>query len=118
MPEVTIFSVPIAGHTVQVQIKDELLSKDGERLWGEWDCMSETYTIRLHTDCLKAPEIFYDTLIHELAHAISDIFGLGLKERQVEGLGSGLQQALSSIGRFNMGYIPEEWKRGSDDSNT
>lgn len=37
---------------------------------------------------------------HELSHAISETFGLGLKHRQVYGLGEGLAQALSPLLRI------------------
>lgn len=36
----------------------------------------------------------WDTLIHELTHAVSDLYGLELSESQVTALGTGLCQGL------------------------
>jgi hypothetical protein len=50
-------------------------------------------------DGLK-PEQEQSTLLHECIHAISDSLGLGLTEKQVQGLETGLYDLNSSNPRF------------------
>ncbi len=40
------------------------------------------------------------TLLHEIIHAVDDVFKAGLDERQVDVLSHGLAQALSSMGAW------------------
>lgn len=54
-----------------------------------------------------------DTIIHELVHAIEETAGLGLKERQVLGLGGGLYALIKE----NPGLILWLLKKHSEDED-
>jgi hypothetical protein len=63
---------------------------------GECDLEHQSMTVK---DGLK-PEQEQSTLLHECIHAISDSLGLGLTEKQVQGLEAGLYDLNSSNPRF------------------
>lgn len=71
----------------QLAAKDEL---------GECDLENQAITIK---EGLK-PEQEQSTLLHECIHAISDSLGLGLTEKQVQGLETGLYDLNTSNPRF------------------
>ena len=62
------------------------------------ECDIENQAIKLK-DGLK-PEQEQSTLLHECIHAISDSLGLGLTEKQVQGLETGLYDLNTSNPRF------------------
>jgi hypothetical protein len=63
---------------------------------GESDLENQALTVK---DGLK-PEQEQSTLLHECIHAIADSLGLGLTERQVQGLETGLYDLNNSNPRF------------------
>ena len=63
---------------------------------GECDLEKQAITIK---DGLKA-EQEQSTLLHECIHAISDSLGLGLSEKQVQGLETGLYDLNTGNPRF------------------
>lgn len=63
---------------------------------GECDLESQNLTIK---DGLKV-EQETSTLLHECIHAISDSLGLGLSEKQVQGLETGLFDLNTANPRF------------------
>jgi len=63
---------------------------------GESDLEKQHITVK---DGLK-PEQEQSTLLHECIHAISDSLGLGLTEKQVQGLETGLYDLNSANPRF------------------
>ena len=63
---------------------------------GECDLENQAIAIK---DGLK-PEQEQSTLLHECIHAISDSLGLGLTEKQVQGLETGLFDLNSSNPQF------------------
>lgn len=71
----------------QLPAKDEL---------GESDLENQAITIK---DGMKL-EQEQSTVLHECIHAISDTLGLGLTEKQVQGLEAGLYDLNSSNPRF------------------
>jgi hypothetical protein len=62
------------------------------------ECDLENQAIKLK-DGLK-PEQEQSTLLHECIHAISDSLGLGLTEKQVQGLETGLYDLNTSNPQF------------------
>lgn len=74
-------------------VKDAPLSKDEMGL-----CDLESQAIHVK-DGLKT-EQEGSTLLHECIHAISDSLGLGLTEKQVQGLETGLYDLNTSNPRF------------------
>lgn len=77
LPEV----VRVLGRDVVVDVVDEL-----PRAFGEYDY--ETQIVRIVRG--QHPAFEADTLLHELIHAIDDVMQLGLKERQVHCVASGV----------------------------
>ena len=63
---------------------------------GECDLENQAITIK---DGLK-PEQEKSTVLHEFIHAISDSLGLGLSEKQVQGLETGLYDLNASNPRL------------------
>lgn len=71
----------------------EQLAKDE---LGESDLENQAIKVK---DGMK-PEQEQSTVLHECIHAISDTLGLGLTERQVQGLETGLYDLNNSNPRF------------------
>jgi hypothetical protein len=71
---------------------------------GECDLENQHLTVK---DGLK-PEQEQSTLLHECIHAISDSLGLGLTEKQVQGLETGLYDLNSSNPRF-FSYLKKKY---------
>jgi hypothetical protein len=63
---------------------------------GECDLENQAITVK---DGLK-PEQEKSTVLHEFIHAISDSLGLGLTEKQVQGLETGLYDLNASNPRL------------------
>jgi len=70
---------------------------------GESDLENQALTVK---DGLK-PEQEQSTLLHECIHAISDSLGLGLSEKQVQGLETGLYDLNISNPRL-FGYLRQK----------
>ena len=83
----------LLGKRWNVNYKSHLDTKDDI---GECDLESQTLSLK---DGMK-PEQEQSTLLHECIHAISDSLGLGLTEKQVQGLETGLYDLNSSNPRF------------------
>jgi hypothetical protein len=87
-------STMVAGHEIPVRLRKNLYEKEGAR--GYWDTVKREIAIDYREKGTYLGEVY----IHELCHAISSIYGLGLKEQQVDKLGLGLHQALTNgVGR-------------------
>lgn len=71
----------------QLPAKDEM---------GECDLENQSITVK---EGLK-PEQEQSTLLHECIHAISDSLGLGLTEKMVQGLETGLYDLNTNNPRF------------------
>ena len=82
-----ILSFPVGPYEVPVYVKD-LETSHGYFEFGE---AGPRIFIASHTEGSPA---FEATLFHELAHAWDEIFGLGLKHRQVRGLGNAMGQSF------------------------
>jgi hypothetical protein len=85
--------VKLLGKKWTVLYKAALDTKDDI---GECDLEHQTISLK---DGMKA-EQEQSTLLHECIHAISDSLGLGLTEKQVQGLETGLYDLNSSNPRF------------------
>ena len=64
----------------------------------------EERTIKLSTKCL--PQMEPVNIMHEIVHAVNEVFKADLKERQVEVLAHGLAQALGSMGAWPEQFEP------------
>ena len=64
----------------------------------------EERTIKLSTKCLPPMEPV--NVMHEIVHAVNEVFKADLKERQVEVLAHGLAQALGSMGAWAEEFEP------------
>ena len=73
-----------------------------EGMFGESDHRQRSIALASE----RRPEEQSVTLLHEIVHAVDDVFKAGLDERQVDVLSSGLAQALSSMGAW-----PEVFER-------
>ena len=80
-------SVKLGPYTIPIQRK-ELVNAA-----GCWDSDKRIITIVPGMEGAA----YWDTLIHECVHAISDLHALGLCEAQVSSLGVGLAQALAPV---------------------
>lgn len=86
-------SVEVGPFRYDVSAGQRLLAVDGV---GEY--RYEEQTIKLSDRCLAGQEPV--TLMHEIIHAVNEVFKADLKERQVEVLAHGLAQALGSMGAW------------------
>ena len=86
------FDIPLAGRLIEVHWV-EGLRDDGEDCYGLWDPDLDRISLDITQNFYKARE----TLIHELAHALSDTFDLDLSERECQTLGAGLGQSLGIL---------------------
>lgn len=84
------FDLQLAGHTIGVYWVDNL-KIDGEELAGAWRAPLD----RIDLDSALSRTEAQEVLIHEGAHAVSDVYDLRLTERQIAALGLGLQQMLA-----------------------
>ena len=73
--------VRVLGRDIPVVVMEEL-----PKAFGEYDY--ETQIVRIQAG--QQPAFEADTLLHELIHAIDDVMQLGMRERQVHCVASGL----------------------------
>lgn len=74
-------------------------SVDGAHRWAETDFINHELRFGRACDEKELPI----SLIHELVHAAASAYAVDLEENQVQALGSGIAQALLSLG-----LLPEE----------
>ena len=91
-------SVQVGPFRYTVKAEQEL---EGDR-WGH--CDANWRLIALAKD--MPPRQQTVTLLHEVIHAVDDVFNIDLKEPQVQELAHGLAQALGSMGAW-----PEVFER-------
>lgn len=85
----TLGVLKLAGHSIEVRwVKDLAETQECAGSW-QWSKMR----IELDSELTEAEA--QETLIHECAHAVSDLRGLELTESQVRHLGLDLQQMLT-----------------------
>jgi hypothetical protein len=83
-------TLQLGGHAIAVIWVPDLEEREGcEGRWS-WKAM------RIELDAALTRSQAQEVLIHECAHAVSDIHDLKLTERQARALGVGLQQMLNS----------------------
>lgn len=84
----TFTVLELAGHSVEVQWIKGLT--DEHECAGSWNWAKMRIELDADLSAVEAQE----TLIHECAHAVSDLRALDLSESQVRHLGLDLQQML------------------------
>ena len=80
------------------------LHDQGGDLYGQIDYMIE----KIYLNPNSSEEQQKATLIHEIVHGLSDMYGIGLKEKQVEKLGNAFYMLI----RDNPGVFIEGEKKG------
>lgn len=86
--------VKILGRVFQIKyVEGEPLSKDDN---GE--CSVDTMTLYIREGMVPQQE--RSVVLHETLHAVSDLMGLKLTEKQIEGLETGLFQIAVDNPRF------------------
>lgn len=80
----------IRGKFIEIVWQHDLV--EGEHL-GKWDPQARTITIAANQKPHKTLEI----ALHEILHAISDIYDLKLTERQIEGVDSPLAKVVEVL---------------------
>ena len=86
--------VKILGRTFQIKyVTEEPLGKDEN---GE--CSVDTMTLFIRDGLVAQQE--RSVILHETLHAVSDLMGLKLTEKQIEGLETGLFQIAVDNPRF------------------
>jgi hypothetical protein len=83
--------IRVLGRDIPITFVDEL-----PRAFGEYDYL--TQIVRIRTG--QQPAFEADTLLHELIHAIDDVMFLGMKERQVHCVASGMIAVLKDNPEF------------------
>jgi hypothetical protein len=83
-------TVKIGPYDYAVVYEDNLRADDDCRLLGQADHMA--LTIRLRSEQL--PQITQETFLHEVLHCIEHVYGMNLKEREINLFSVGLFAAL------------------------
>lgn len=77
--------IRVLGRDVPVVFDESM-----EKAWGEYDYLQQIVRIQKG----QHPAFEADTVLHELIHAIDDVMQLGMKERQVHCVASGVLALL------------------------
>ncbi len=95
----SIPTVQIGAHTFIIEMKDAA-TVDGDDRWGEIQFERNRILVSYRNRCgeLRPVSCVEDTLLHEMVHAISHVYGIELSETQVTQITSGLLQALKQFG--------------------
>jgi len=83
--------VPIAGMRYSIQLRDTILTEDGESCFGLTDTVNKI--IYLLTS-YATPELFFETWCHEVSEAANCELRLGLECDQIERLAQVMTQAM------------------------
>lgn len=89
-------SIPVCGYSIPVYLKADLRCPEGTRVYGLWTEDHESTRGFIMLDRGMSPDVMWETLIHEVLHAVSDFYGLNLSEDKVTKGAMGLHQAFAS----------------------
>ena len=81
----------VGGQAIAIR-REEI--PDDQCMFGYYQKLGHGSVIVIDSRLEGAREL--STYLHEMCHAIDEIFGIGLSHKQVNGLGEGLAQALST----------------------
>lgn len=79
-------SVSILFKKYRIGYENHMRDEKGDVLYGQMDYIAQTIT--LNKDA--GEEQTRSTLLHEIVHGLDDLYSIGLKEKQVEKLGTAL----------------------------
>jgi hypothetical protein len=87
--------IRISGHDIQVEMKDHVLDGNQEACSGMAYLLQDRIEVALKWNGVEVSEDARgETFIHEAIHHIDSKYSIGLKEKQVEKLGSGIYAFL------------------------
>jgi hypothetical protein len=99
MPFKTLPTIQIGGHTFKIELKDAS-TVDGDNRWGETRLEKNEILVATKArdgECRPISSI-EQCLLHELAHAVSQIYNADLSEGQTVQMSEGLYQVLKQYG--------------------
>lgn len=88
-------TIRISGHDIQVEMKEHVLDGNQEACSGMAYLLQDRIEVALKWNGVEVSEDARgETFIHEAIHHIDSKYYIGLKEKQVEKLGSGIYAFL------------------------
>lgn len=83
-------SVSILFKNYAVGYENGMRNEKGEMLYGQIDYIEQTITLNKAAKDEQAEA----TLLHEIIHGLDELYNIGLKEKQVEKLGTALYMLI------------------------
>lgn len=88
-------TIRISGHDIQVEVKEYVLDGKQEACSGMAYLLQDRIEVALKWNGVQvSDDAKGETFIHEVIHHIDSKYYIGLKEKQVEKLGSGMYAFL------------------------